>query len=113
LDQQCYIDCLDEWHEKTQQGPIIINQEIDRIYRTGSTIKINEGDTRSIALQSQGSNSTVVWNPWVEKAKRLSHFADQAYREMLCIETANAEQDSVSLEPGQQHHLSLTISSNA
>ena len=44
---------------------------------------------RSIQLTTRGSRSAVLWNPWIDKAKRLSSFADDAWQRMACIETAN------------------------
>ncbi len=110
LDGHAYIDSLDDWQEKHQQGSLVIDQEVDRIYRgTDQAITIKDAQRR-ITLQSQGSNSAIVWNPWIEKSKRLSNFADNDYRRMLCIETANAEQDFIQLGPNNSHHLNLNIS---
>jgi glucose-6-phosphate 1-epimerase len=110
LDQLNYIDCLNDWSEHQQAGTITIDGEVDRIYRnTQQPITIHDGNSRIIYVRSSGSNSTVVWNPWIEKAKRLSHFADNAYQQMLCIETANAEQDFIELAAGEKHQLGLTI----
>lgn len=110
LDQLDYIDCLDDWSEHQQTGPLIIDREVDRIYRnTQQPLTIHDGSTRTIYVHSSGSNSAIVWNPWIEKSKRLSNFADDAYQRMLCIETANAEQDFIQLAAGKKHQLGLTI----
>ena len=29
---------------------------------------------------------TVIWNPWIEKAKQMSDFNDEGYRNMICVE---------------------------
>lgn len=111
LDGSEFIDGLDDWQSKTQQGPVTIDGEVDRIYQTNhSTITVNDkGYNRDISLNSQGSNSCVIWNPWIEKSKRLSCFDDLAYQEMLCIETANVLDDIITLAPQQDHTLALTI----
>ena len=111
LDGSSYIDCLDDWQRKKQLGPLSISQETDRIYVTEqSTISIEEAKRPSIVLDAKGSNSTVVWNPWIEKSKRLSDYGDLDYQHMLCIETANVLDDSVALGPNQQHSLAVSIS---
>ncbi|MEX5451777.1 D-hexose-6-phosphate mutarotase, partial [Stutzerimonas stutzeri] len=46
---------------------------------------------------------------WIDKAKRLSSFADDAWQRMACIETANVLDDAVVLQPGQQHLLSVSV----
>jgi glucose-6-phosphate 1-epimerase len=110
IDQQHYSDCLDNWQSHQQQGKLKIDREIDRIYRTeGKPIGIID-QQRTIILSTEGSRSSVIWNPWVEKSARLSHFGEQDYQQMLCVETANALDDVIQLAPEQQHQLQLTIS---
>ena len=29
----------------------------------------------------------VVWNPWIEKAKMMSDFDDDEYKQMVCVES--------------------------
>lgn len=110
-----YIDCMLDWSHHCQQGALSIDREVDRIYLgTSRVITLqDQGWARSIAVQTEGSDSTVVWNPWNEKARRLSNFPDSAFADMLCIETANADQDCVTLEPGCSHQLAVTITGQA
>lgn len=30
---------------------------------------------------------TVVWNPWIEKAKSMADFGDDEYKKMICVES--------------------------
>ena len=64
---------------------------------------------RSILVEKLGSYSTVVWNPWIEKAKAMPDFGDQEFRKMICIEAANAGSDSRILIPGVSHTLAQKI----
>ena len=57
--------------------------------------------------------SAVLWNPWIDKAQRLTSFADDAWQRMLCIETANVLDDAVVLQPGQHHTLAVSISATS
>ncbi len=109
FDQGKYIDTLDDWNTHTQQGDIVFAEEVDRIYHSAPNPTELSDKNRKITISSEGSNSTVVWNPWIAKAKRLSHFGDDAYKEMLCIENANIMDDIVSLEPQEKHTLSIVI----
>ncbi len=112
LEELPYIDALENRSTKVQQGSLTFNQEVDRIYKDTKAITLTDKHwQRVITVENQGSNSTVLWNPWQDKARRLSHFADDAYKEMLCIETANADEDFVQLAAGKQHVTSVTISS--
>ena len=118
LDGLGYIDCMDNWQQHKQQGPLVIDTEVDRIYsgqgsrQSGMVISLDDQQwQRKITITSEGSNSAVLWNPWTEKSRRLPHFADDAYQTMLCIETANADKDAVELPAGEIHQLTLTIDS--
>ena len=64
-----------------------------------------------IHLDARGSRSAVLWNPWVDKARRLSQFPDDAWQNMLCIETANVLEDVVQLKTDERHRLDLRLSS--
>jgi len=46
-------------------------------------------------------NAIVVWNPWIEKSKRLDDFGDDEYRHMVCVETGHMRAPAV-LAPGAQ-----------
>ena len=52
----------------------------------------------------------VVWNPWVEKSKRMTDMEDNGYKNMLCVETANALNDTQKLAPDEEHTLRVTLS---
>jgi len=105
--RQTYIDALDEWKEKQQQGNIKIGEEVDRLYFGKSDYRIATSE-QTIRVQSN-SNSSVIWNPWIEKSTRLSQFPNQAYKNMLCIESANVMHDCITLAPAESHTLQVTI----
>lgn len=115
LDQLDYIDCLQDWALQQQQGSLTIDREIDRIYHgvNAAITLLDQPWQRALDIRSRGSSSCVIWNPWIEKAKRLSNFADDDYRSMVCIETTNADRDSISLAPSQQHFLTVQINSRS
>jgi D-hexose-6-phosphate mutarotase len=111
LDGCPYIDQVDGDQRKLQHGPITIASETDRVYlNTTETCAIEDpGLDRRITIAKAGSHSTVVWNPWVEKARRLADFGDEEYHSMVCVETANADGDSVTVAPGGEQRLTAII----
>ncbi|KTB62160.1 MULTISPECIES: D-hexose-6-phosphate mutarotase [Pseudomonas] len=115
LDGRAYIDTADGWAEKKQSGLLHFSAETDRIYLdTPAQLDIVDTDwQRRIQLTAEGSNSTVIWNPWTERAKAFDDMADDGWQGMLCIETANVLDDVVSLAPGQSHTLGVSINSIA
>ncbi len=106
-----YLDKVEGYARKRQSGPIAVGGEIDRIYlgHTGPAVIRDPALGRGIVITKSGSSSSVVWNPWQERAKQLGDIGADAYRQMLCVETANAGEDIVRLEPGAQHTLTAEI----
>lgn len=106
-----YIDTLDGWQTKSESGAITFAGEVDRIYASqGREIQLyDSGLSRAIRIDSSGSLSCVVWNPWIEKSQRLGDMAADDYRRMVCIETANAGGDVVALAPALAHRLTAVI----
>lgn len=87
-----------------------VDQEIDRIVLDeGQPVMLDEpGKVRRI-IRREGSRSLVVWNPWIAKSRTLSNFQDDDYQSMLCLEAANAADDSRQLLPGEQHQLTTEL----
>ncbi len=109
-----YIDKVDGGKQKRQQGPVTIEAETDRIYldTTVTCVIEDPGWERRIEIAKSGSRSTVVWNPWIDKARRMADFGDQEYLGMVCVETTNAAEDLVTVLPEEEHRLRAVISLN-
>ncbi len=112
LENQNYIDSIDNNREKTQQGYIRIDKEIDRIYTNtnSQTLILDKGYKREIIISTKNSKSTVVWNPWIEKSSKMSDFDEGGYKKMLCIESANIGFEKIILQKGESHSLKVKIS---
>lgn len=112
LDGRQYHDQLAAMQLVEQSGNITVSEEVDRIYiETGDTCVIDDpGMNRKIAVAKEGSNSTVVWNPWTAKSKRMPDFPEEGYKTMVCIETTNAASDVRSISPGDQHTITQIVS---
>lgn len=107
-----YQDKLRNYDRLQQDGAITFAGEVDRIYEntTADVMIVDPDNARRIRIAKEGSASTVVWNPWVEKSKTVSDMPPEAFRTMVCVETTNAGGDVVRLEPSQQHRLSAILS---
>jgi glucose-6-phosphate 1-epimerase len=64
---------------------------------------------RRLLVEKHGSASTVVWNPWAEKAAAMADLGADAWRTMLCVETANVADDAVTLAPGARHEMTARL----
>ncbi|HEY2573956.1 MAG TPA: D-hexose-6-phosphate mutarotase [Verrucomicrobiaceae bacterium] len=105
-----YLDTVGSPLLRMQEGQIVIDREVDRIYRSSKEVRMeDEVLRRIIGVCSEGSRNIVVWNPWVEKARALSDLPDDAYQKFVCVETANAWEDQVTLVPGATHELCATV----
>lgn len=111
LDGARYIDSVDASTIKKQSGPITFDRETDRIY-VGTHAQVSIRDpifARRITITKEGSASTVVWNPWIDKAARLGDVGADGYRDFVCVETANAGPDLVTIAPGASHRLTTIL----
>ncbi len=111
LDDCPYIDKVDRGSRKVQDGSISVKSETDRIYldTKADCIIEDSGMHRKICISKNGSRTTVVWNPWIDKAIKMQDFGDGEYKGMVCVETANADTDVISLAPGDTHALESII----
>lgn len=110
-----FIDKVDGGKPKTQPpGPFQIEGETDRVYLgTPDTVTVVDpagpGLGRLLSVSKQGSAATVVWNPWIAKARAMSDFGDDEWPAMLCVETANVADAAVTLQPGQEHVMRAAV----
>ncbi|WP_341960935.1 D-hexose-6-phosphate mutarotase [Pseudomonas sp. RC10] len=112
LDGVKYLNTLESWETlNVQAGDITFSGETDRIYQdTPDLVSIvDPGWKRRIQIQTQGSKSSVVWNPWIEKTKTFSDMQADGWKSMVCVETANVMTDIVTLAPGEMHVMGVSI----
>ncbi len=107
-----YIDKVDGLRRKVQEAaPIRITGETDRVYlNTKGTCSADDpGLGRRLEVAKEGSDTTVVWNPWIAKAAAMADFGNDEWPQMLCIETANAAENAVTLAPGARHAMTAIV----
>lgn len=112
LDDTLFRDAVNSDRICRQRGAIRFHGELDRVYHDTSAdlLIADPGYQRRIRVRKNGSRSTVIWNPWIEKSARLGDMPENAYRQMVCVETANADHNRLSLLPGATHTLYTEIS---
>lgn len=108
-----YLDKVDGGARKSQRGAVDFTAETDRIYlATPGHCEIHDPLLgRRILITSTGSRSTVVWNPWREKADKMGDFGADGHLGMVCVETANAAEDVIQLAPGATHRMAAQFRS--
>jgi glucose-6-phosphate 1-epimerase len=116
LEGAAYMDKVDGAKRKTQTGALItIAGETERLYLdTEAAVTLMDPSLgRRIRVEKTGSRSSVVWNPWVAKSRAMSDFGDDEWPGMICLETANAADNAVTVPPHASHTMTATISVEA
>lgn len=77
--------------------------EVDRIYLSApDMIKVEDpAAKRAFIIRKHNFPDAVVWNPHVKKAQGMKDFSDEEWREMVCVEVAQAGSGEVVLGPGE------------
>ena len=66
-----------------------------------------------VVIEKVGAASSVVWNPWAEKAAAMVDLGDPAWRGMVCLETGNIADNEVRLAADDERQMSTAISLDA
>ncbi len=112
LEKLPFLDQLTgQMHAATHEA-IRFTEETDRVYQgdARTILLVDDAWKRTIEIASEGSHSTVVWNPWIAKSQRMADFGDEEYRSMVCIETANVKDHRVVLGPKSASTTRVTMS---
>jgi D-hexose-6-phosphate mutarotase len=112
LDATEYVDSADGGQRRKQAGPVSFAGEVDRVYldTEADCAIVDPLLERRIDISKTGSRSTVVWNPWDQKAARLADLGDLpsargGWRQMVCIESANALDNGLTIAAGGSHRM--------
>lgn len=106
LENLVFSDKVEGYQRNIQHGPLSFNQEIDRVYiNSRRDLVIHDtGFERKIRITKSCSHTTVVWTPWQDKAAQLGDMGTaEEWRQMLCLESANAMENSVTIYPQDTH----------
>ena len=109
-----YLDAMDGFTRKLEREDAIrFTCETDRVYfNTAHTTEIHDPTLRrTIRVEKTNSLSTVVWNPWIAKAKAMPDYGDEDYKQMVCVESGNVREHAIKLAPGETSRLEVKLSS--
>lgn len=85
---QQYRDKVQQNLLVTAESPLIFDREIDRVYTQPTAKLALQSNQHTIAIEQQGYDSTIVWNPWVERCAAISDLANDNYQHFVCVESA-------------------------
>lgn len=112
LEGAVFVDKTQQMVRKVQpQEPLTITGKVDRVYVSHTAVceVYDPAWQRTLRISKEHSNTTVVWNPWVENAKTMPDFGDDEWVDMVCIESANALDNPVKLPGGQRHTIRASV----
>ena len=107
-----YIDKRDGSALKTQpDDTLVLARDTDRVYlNTESTCVIDDkANDRTITVAKSNSATTIVWNPWAELTAKMADMEPDGWQKMICIESANAGDASITLARGEVHQMGCTV----
>lgn len=111
-----YLNQPTNFSRHTDTAEVIrIAGEVDRAYlNTPHPVEIRDSSLRRrIRVEKEGALSTVVWNPWIAKARAMPDFGDEEYKTMLCVESGNVADNALTLAPGASASLKVVLSSES
>jgi D-hexose-6-phosphate mutarotase len=97
------------WTEGDQTGAISFGEEVDRVYvnTPDRCTIVDAGFKRRIHIAKLGSQSTVVWNPWAARAAQMGDLGQDGWKRFVCVESANALENAVTVQAGKSHTLAV------
>ncbi len=109
-----YLDKVEAVTATDTSAAIRIAGEVDRVYfDTAAAVEILDPNFgRKIRIAKSGSNSTVVWTPWITKSKNMADFGDDESLQMVCVESGNVAKNSITLPPGECAVMKVEVSSS-
>jgi glucose-6-phosphate 1-epimerase len=94
-----YVDSVSGQEQQQEIDPQSFSGEIDRIYfDVGGPLALSTAFGR-MAVETEGFDDAVVWNPGPDKARELPDLPDDDWLQFLCIEAACIGR-GVRLNPG-------------
>ena len=111
LEEAVCEDKVGRRYSRLPPQPLQLQGEFDAIVYSEADVLLEDPQwQRRLRISRSGSASVVVWNPWQDKAARLADLPDDGWQDFVCIEAANAGEDSRLLAAGASHSLCCRLS---
>ena len=101
LEGTTYLDRVGTEATKEQGGAVTVSGETDRVYYSAASCAVVNGTNgKAVTVEKVGFPDTVVWNPWIDRAKAMADFGDDEYRTMICAEAGSVRGNVINVAPG-------------
>ena len=108
LEGATYIDKMDNFARKTQQGEVKINAVTDRIYLDVPVRQILNSAEGMVTIDSNAS-CAVLWNAW-SNDKNIADLGEGNHVGYLCVERCDVADRALTLQAGGEYRMSMTLS---
>lgn len=109
LDGASYFDKV-TGTERTNEGEVSFSGETDSVFRTTAPVVVDDPVLdRRLVITTEGAGNVVVWNPWADKAAEVADIGDDDWTGFVCVEGANAFENTVTIDPGASHSMTYRV----
>ena len=108
-----YLDKRDNMIRKVQrETTFAFTRDVDQTHvHTAEPLTLHDPAAgRTIHIAKEGSQTTVIWNPWSVLTPGLPDLPEDGWQHFLCVEAVNATDDRITLPPGATHGMAMTVS---
>ncbi|KAJ1676276.1 hypothetical protein EV182_008518 [Spiromyces aspiralis] len=96
-----FVDKVRECQGQEERDVVDVTCNEDRVYKdVKEDVVVDLGRERQIIIKRFNYSDIVLWNPWQEKARDMSDFDDDEYKQMVCVEPGTVSKP-IKLGPGQ------------
>ncbi len=107
-----YLDKRDNLVRKVQrESSFAFTRDVDQTHvHTAEPLALHDpAGKRTIHIAKEGSQTTVIWNPWSVLTPGLPDLPEDAWQHFICVEVVNATDDRITLAPGATHGMAMTV----
>ena len=107
-----YLDKTEGFQRERQTEPALaFHGEVDRPYlnTTAALTLVDPVLRRCLRLCKAGSRTTVTWNPGAAAAAKLADLGPDEWQRFVCLETANAADNVLTLAPQEAHTMEMRL----
>ena len=108
LENRLYYNKVDDSYGNVQEGNLSFKEEVDRVYQGVDNLVTIKDKEQDIIVNTEGSHTIVVWNPGEPLAAKMPDL--HPYTNMVCVESANTLGDTLTIDPEQEHTITLRVS---
>lgn len=107
LENVPFLSKVHNFEQFVEAEPVRFTRQTDRVYlNTTSTCVIQDPNWhRQIFVEKEGSQTTVVWNPWSKISAEVADLGPGAYQQYVCVETVLGPQEKKRLPAGETHEM--------